>query len=185
MTGPSGTGKSTLLHILGTLDRPTSGRFELLGENPHQLSENGQAVFRQKHIGFIFQDHQLLPQLTVLENVLIPALATGSVSAEHKARGGQLIESVGLGHRVSHLPSELSGGERARAAVARSLLLRPTLVLADEPTGNLDPANAKKIGSLLLELQKQENTLLIVVTHSMELADTMQQRLALGVTTNA
>jgi lipoprotein-releasing system ATP-binding protein len=185
VTGPSGTGKSTLLHILGTLDRPSSGSFELLGENPHQLNENGQAAFRQKHIGFIFQDHQLLPQLSVIENVLIPALATGRVSSEHKSRAKQLLDAVGLEHRIGHLPSELSGGERARAAVARSLLLHPTLVLADEPTGNLDPANAKKIGTLLLELQKLENTLLIVVTHSMALAETMQQRMALGATTNA
>ncbi len=155
-----------------------------MGENPHKLNTNGQAAFRQKHIGFIFQDHQLLPQLTVLENVLIPALALGNVTPDHKTRAEQLLQAVGLEHRLAHLPSELSGGERARAAVARSLLLRPTLMLADEPTGNLDPANAKKIGSLLLELQKQENTLLIVVTHSMELAETMQQRLALGVNTH-
>ncbi len=179
VVGPSGTGKSTLLHILGTLDQPTSGTVSLLGENPFGLTESGQAAFRRRHIGFVFQDHQLLPQLSVLENTLIPALAVGKPTADHRSRAAELLEAVGLEKRLEHLPSELSGGERARVAVARSLLLKPTLILADEPTGNLDPTNAQRIGRLLLELQQRENTLLIVVTHSMDLAETMQHRMTL------
>lgn len=180
VTGPSGTGKSTLLHILGTLDRPTHGSVTLLGKDPFQLKESDQAAFRRQHIGFIFQDHQLLPQLNVLENTLLPGLAEGNVTSEHRTRAIELLRSVGLDDRLTHLPSELSGGERARVAVARSLLLKPTLILADEPTGNLDPGNAKRIGSLLLELQRIENTLLVVVTHSMDLAATMERQLKLS-----
>ncbi|MDZ4851992.1 MAG: ABC transporter ATP-binding protein [Pirellulaceae bacterium] len=179
VTGPSGIGKSTLLHILGTLDRPTSGSVQLLGEDPFALDDAGQARFRRKHIGFIFQDHHLMPQLSVLENTLLPALAEGRSTAEHYSRATNLLEAVGLSDRISHLPSELSGGERERVAVARSMLLRPTLILADEPTGNLDPENARKIGQLLLDLQRQENTLLVVVTHSAELASQMSRQLSL------
>jgi lipoprotein-releasing system ATP-binding protein len=179
VTGPSGTGKSTLLHILGTLDRPTHGSVRLLGADPFVLDEKAQARFRRERIGFIFQDHQLMPQLNVLENTLLPALADGAPTAQHVSRARELLERVGLSDRLGHLPSELSGGEQARVAVARSLLLGPTLILADEPTGNLDPQNAGKIGQLLLELQRFEQTLLIVVTHSMELAATMQRQLPL------
>jgi lipoprotein-releasing system ATP-binding protein len=179
VTGPSGTGKSTLLHILGTLDRPTHGSVRLLGADPFVLDEKAQARFRRERIGFIFQDHQLMPQLNVLENTLLPALADGAPTAQHVSRARELLERVGLSDRLGHLPSELSGGEQARVAVARSLLLGPTLILADEPTGNLDPQNAGKIGQLLLELQRVEQTLLIVVTHSMELAATMQRQLPL------
>lgn len=179
VTGPSGIGKSTLLHILGTLDRPTSGSVKLLGEDPFSLDDAGQARFRRKHIGFIFQDHHLMPQLSVLENTLLPALAEGRSTAEHISRATNLLDAVGLSDRISHLPSELSGGERERVAVARSMLLRPTLILADEPTGNLDPENARKIGQLLLDLQRQENTLLVVVTHSAELASQMGRQLSL------
>ena len=179
ITGPSGIGKSTLLHILGTLDCPTSGTVRLLGEDPFALSDAGQAKFRSKHIGFIFQDHHLLPQLNVMENTLLPALAFGSSTREHIDRASELLEAVGLSDRLAHLPSELSGGERERVAVARSMLLRPTLILADEPTGNLDPQNARKIGTLLLDLQRRENTLLVVVTHSTELASQMSRQLPL------
>jgi len=170
IVGPSGSGKSTLLYIIGTLDRPTAGSVHLAGENPFQLDEPRLAAFRNERIGFVFQDHHLLPQCSVLENVLVPALATGSVAPDLVSRARDLLERVGLGQRLDHRPAELSGGERQRAAVARALLRRPHLVLADEPTGNLDRTNAALVGDLLLEMQKQEGTMLIVVTHSLDLA---------------
>jgi lipoprotein-releasing system ATP-binding protein len=171
--GPSGSGKSTLLQILGVLDSPSSGTVELEGKNPFLLSENQQAKFRNQHIGFIFQDHHLLPQWNVLENTLLPSLAFGKATPELQKRARDLLDRVGLSARLGHLPSQLSGGERERVAVARALLLNPTLVLADEPTGNLDSDNAQKIGRLLLEVPKEQNTILIVVTHSLELARSM------------
>lgn len=174
--GPSGSGKSTLLHILGALDSPTSGSVALRGQNPFELDEPGLAKFRNHNLGFIFQDHHLLPQLTVLENVLIPALAEGRPSGEQVQRAKDLIERVGLAERAEHRPAELSGGERQRAGVARALLLKPLLLLADEPTGNLDRTTATAISNLLLSLQKEEQTILVVVTHSQELAALMQKR---------
>jgi lipoprotein-releasing system ATP-binding protein len=180
VTGPSGTGKSTLLHILGALDNPTTGSVELAGENPFAMTKIEQAAFRRKHIGFVFQDHQLLPTLNVLENTLVPALAEGTPKKQDLERAKELLEKVGMAHRLDHLPNALSGGERARVAVARALLLKPTLVLADEPTGNLDPSNARKIAGLLLDLQVLENNLLVVVTHSMEVADRLQRRVELN-----
>lgn len=173
--GPSGAGKSTLLQILGTLDRPTSGSVELAGKNPFGLNETEQARFRNQHIGFIFQDHHLLPQWNVLENTLLPALAFGKPTLEHQQRAKELLDRVGLSDRIHHLPSQLSGGERERVAVARALLLRPTLILADEPTGNLDADNAHMVGELLFEVPKEQNAILIVVTHSLELAGRMSQ----------
>lgn len=172
--GPSGSGKSTLLHILGALDSPTSGTVKLGGVSPFGLSPNDLADFRNRKIGFIFQDHHLLPQLTVLENVLIPVLAHGRPKPDLVERARELIAKVGLQHRESHLPSELSGGERGRAAVARALIHRPLLVLADEPTGNLDPENASRIGELLMDLPRSENSMLVVVTHSQTLAGLAQ-----------
>jgi lipoprotein-releasing system ATP-binding protein len=172
--GPSGCGKSTLLHILGALDTPTSGTVHLGGISPFDLTPNELANFRNQKIGFIFQDHHLLPQLTVLENVLIPALAQGRPKPELIDRARDLIAKVGLQQRESHLPSELSGGERGRAAVARALIHRPLLVLADEPTGNLDPENATRIAELLINLPRSENSMLIVVTHSQALANLAQ-----------
>jgi len=172
--GPSGSGKSTLLHILGALDVPTSGTVRLGGVSPFELSSNELANFRNQKIGFIFQDHHLLPQLTVLENVLIPALAHGRPKPELIQRARDLVAKVGLQQRESHLPSELSGGERGRAAVARALIHRPQLVLADEPTGNLDPENASRIAQLLFDLPRSENSMLIVVTHSQSLATLAQ-----------
>ncbi len=166
IVGPSGCGKSTLLYILGTLDTPTAGRVELDGVNPFDLDVKGLASFRNKHIGFVFQDHHLLPQLTVTENVLLPALANGSPSSELIQRAGRLIADVGLEQRSNHIPSRLSGGERQRVAVARALLNRPKLILADEPTGNLDADNSEKVAKLLFELPQQEGAMLIVVTHS-------------------
>lgn len=173
--GPSGAGKSTLLQILGVLDAPTSGTVTLNGKNPFGLGETEQARFRNQHIGFIFQDHHLLPQWNVLENTLLPALAFGKPSAEHQQRARMLLDRVGLSDRMTHLPSQLSGGERERVAVARALLLQPTLVLADEPTGNLDADNANIVGELLLEVPKEQNAILIVVTHSLELAQRMSR----------
>lgn len=177
--GPSGSGKSTLLHILGTLDQPTSGTVQLLGSNPFAFAEPELARFRNEHIGFIFQDHHLLPQLSVLENVLIPTVATGGATALQVARARYLIERVGLTGRVEHRPAELSGGERQRVAVARALIMNPVLLLADEPTGSLDRTNATAIGELLIDLQRQENKMLVVVTHSLDLARRLDRRLEL------
>jgi lipoprotein-releasing system ATP-binding protein len=174
--GPSGSGKSTLLHIVGALDSPTSGSVRLSGDDPFALGERELAHFRNRNIGFVFQDHYLLPQLSVLENILIPALAEGTPPRETIERARDLLSRVGLGERLEHRPAELSGGERQRAGVARALLLRPALVLADEPTGNLDRKNAVAIGDLLIELQRQEQTMLLVVTHSQPLAERCERR---------
>jgi len=179
IVGPSGCGKSTLLHILGTLDAPTSGSMRLGEVDPFELDEQALARFRNQNIGFIFQDHHLLPQLSVLENVLIPAIAEGRPDQDCVQRAHELIERVGLADRIEHRPAELSGGERERVAVARSLIHQPTLLLADEPTGNLDQTNARQIGDLLLEIQRQEKMMLIVVTHSMELADKIDRQMRL------
>lgn len=174
--GPSGSGKSTLLHILGGLDQPTAGTVTLHGQQPWKMSAAELARFRNAEIGFIFQDHHLLPQLNLLENTLIPALAAGSPSEAVVARAKQLLERVGLAERLTHRPAELSGGERQRAGVARALVLKPKLLLADEPTGNLDRAAAANVSQLLLELQREEGTMLVVVTHSRELAELMDRR---------
>jgi lipoprotein-releasing system ATP-binding protein len=168
--GPSGSGKSTLLHILGTLDQPTRGTVRLNGLDPFQLNERLLADFRNERIGFVFQDHHLLPQCTVLENVLIPTLIGHSKPQEAYAWARQLLERVGLSDRLDHRPAELSGGERQRVAVARALIHHPLLLLADEPTGNLDRRTARTVGQMLLDLHQQEQTILIVVTHSQELA---------------
>ena len=174
--GPSGSGKSTLLHILGTLDRPTTGTLTLDGEDPFQLSDADVAGFRNRRVGFVFQDHHLLPQLSVLENVLIPALAEGRPDEATVARAKDLLARVGLSERLDHRPAELSGGERQRVGVARALIRQPKLVLADEPTGNLDRTNALAIGRLLVELQREEQAMLVVVTHSADLAQLLQHR---------
>jgi lipoprotein-releasing system ATP-binding protein len=176
IVGPSGSGKSTLLHILGTLDEPTSGKLSLLGSDPFALDEPKLAAFRNRHIGFVFQEHYLLPQLTVLENTLIPALANGKPHESVAKRAEELLDRVGLKSRLAHRPAELSGGERQRVAVARALLNRPALVLADEPTGSLDRTNALAVAKMLLELQAAEKTMLIVVTHSAEIAKLFGQR---------
>lgn len=168
--GPSGSGKSTFLHILGTLDQPTSGEVNLLDQQPFGFSEPELASFRNKNIGFVFQEHHLLPQLSALENVLIPALANGSASDKDRQRATELLTRVGLKQRLDHRPGHLSGGERQRVAVARSLMNQPSILLADEPTGSLDQANAESIGRLLLELQKQDELALVCVTHNDELA---------------
>ncbi|HEY6564135.1 MAG TPA: ABC transporter ATP-binding protein [Pirellulaceae bacterium] len=168
--GPSGSGKSTLLQILGTLDRPTSGHVRLGGEDPFQRSETGLARFRAEKLGFVFQEHRLLPHLTALENVLIPGLAGGPLSDSTRKRGLHLLERVGLEERLHHFPAELSGGERQRVALARALVNQPAVLLADEPTGSLDAGTASRVADLIWELQREERVSLILVTHSQELA---------------
>jgi lipoprotein-releasing system ATP-binding protein len=177
--GPSGSGKSTLLFIIGALDTPSGGSVRLNGADPFALSERELADFRNRQIGFVFQDHYLLPQLTVLENVLIPSLAAGAPSKAIIERAQELLRRVGLAERMEHRPAELSGGERQRVGVARALLLKPALVLADEPTGNLDRKSAAAIGELLIQMQREENTMLIAVTHSHDLAQRFEQRFEL------
>ncbi len=179
VVGPSGSGKSTLLHVFGTLDRPTSGRVTVDGRDPYVLPEKDLARFRNRVIGFVFQDHHLLPQYSVLENVMMPTLAFRDGGADAAERARDLIERVGLGHRTNHRPSALSGGERQRVAVARALVNRPALLLCDEPTGSLDRARADEVGDLLFELHAEQETILIGVTHSLELAARFERRMAL------
>ena len=167
--GPSGSGKSTLLYILGALEPPTDGRITLDGIDPFGLPAKSLAAFRNKEVGFVFQDHCLLPQCTVLENVMVPTLVgVPDTGAETHARS--LVEQVGLGHRITHRPAQLSGGEKQRVALARALVRRPRLLLCDEPTGNLDRASADGVAALLFELQRKQQAILVVVTHSAELA---------------
>jgi lipoprotein-releasing system ATP-binding protein len=169
--GPSGSGKSTLLSILGGLETPTSGSVKLGEVNPYTLSAAQRARFRNQNIGFIFQDHCLLESCTAIDNVLVPALAGGRVDDSLVQRGRFLLDRVGLGNRISHLPAELSGGERQRVAVARALLLSPTLLLADEPTGQLDSASAAHVINLLTGLVDEAGSLLCVVTHDESIAE--------------
>ncbi|MFN9879856.1 MAG: ABC transporter ATP-binding protein [Planctomycetota bacterium] len=176
VVGPSGCGKRTFLQIIGTLDQPTAGEVRLGGVNPFALANRELAAFRNHRIGFIFQEHHLLPQLTALENVLLPVLAEQAVDAAAMDRGRQLLDQVGLGARSGHRPAELSGGERQRVAVARALIREPLLLLADEPTGSLDEQNARSIGELLLEVQSRAGAMLICVTHSPTLAGMFQIR---------
>jgi lipoprotein-releasing system ATP-binding protein len=167
--GPSGSGKSTLLYIIGALDTPTGGTVTLDNRNPFEMRERELAAFRNTEIGFIFQDHCLLPQCSVLENVLAPTLVAGT-KGDDVDRARALLEQVGLSDRLEHLPGELSGGEKQRAALARALIREPTLLLCDEPTGNLDHDSAGRVASLLVELHRAQQTILVVVTHSAELA---------------
>jgi lipoprotein-releasing system ATP-binding protein len=185
IVGPSGSGKSSLLQIIGTLDRPTNGRVELDGRDLASLDELAVAAVRNRQIGFVFQSHFLLPHCTVLENVLVPTLA--KVGAKSEVRGPKsevttqpaseharrLLERVGLSHRLDHLPGQLSGGERQRVAVVRALINQPQLLLADEPTGALDHTSATSLGQLLVDLNREEGVTLIVVTHAMDLAKRM------------
>jgi lipoprotein-releasing system ATP-binding protein len=171
VTGPSGAGKSTLLYVVGTLESPSSGTVQIMGQATQQLSAAELALFRNERIGFIFQDHHLLPQCTVLENVLIPTLARAASDADAHQRAEALLERVGLSQRQHHLPSRISGGERQRVAVCRALINGPSLLLADEPTGNLDRQTAQSVGDLLLEMSREHNAALICVTHSQELAE--------------
>ena len=181
IVGPSGSGKSTLLQIIGTLDHPTSGSVRLDGQDLTKLDELQLAEFRNRQIGFVFQSHHLLPQCTVLENVLVPTLACTdkALRQEAPARARRLLERVGLSARLAHRPSQISGGERQRVVVVRALINNPKLLLADEPTGALDHASAKNLGQLLVELNQEEGVTLIVVTHALELARRMKRMLEL------
>jgi len=180
--GPSGCGKSTLLYMLGALERPSSGTVTLDGRNPYALSDADQSAFRNQHVGFVFQDHLLLPQLSALDNVLAPTLVSRDASdpAARTARARSLLDAVGLSTRIDHRPGELSGGERQRVAIARALIQQPSLVLCDEPTGNLDRASSESVADLLVDLQKQHAVMLIVVTHSAALAARFQRRYELS-----
>jgi len=177
IVGPSGCGKSTLLNIIGTLDRPSGGRIELDGRDLTGLDEVAMAGVRNRELGFVFQSHHLLPQCTVLENVLVPTLPLADVALRDSApgRARQLLEKVGLGGRLGHRPGQLSGGERQRVAVVRALINRPKLLLADEPTGALDRSSAANLGELLVRLNAEEGVSLIVVTHALELAKQMKR----------
>ena len=172
--GPSGSGKSSLLYVIGALEPPTSGTVTLDGQDPFQLSEKALAAFRNESVGFVFQDHCLLPQCTVLENVLIPTLVAPGRAGDDTGRARTLIDHVGLTDRIDHRPGELSGGERQRVAVARALVRAPRLLLCDEPTGNLDRASADLVVSLLLDLHRQQHGILIVVTPSAQIASRFQ-----------
>jgi lipoprotein-releasing system ATP-binding protein len=170
LIGPSGSGKSTLLHLLGTLDRPSGGEVIIEGQNMAELDDKQISFFRNQHIGFIFQFHHLLPEFTALENVLMPALIAGKSAAEYNDRAKMLLDSVGLGARGHHRPAALSGGEAQRVAVARAFLLSPALVLADEPTGNLDVKNSEILFDLIVDLCKKLNQTFVIATHNLELA---------------
>jgi lipoprotein-releasing system ATP-binding protein len=169
IVGPSGTGKSTLLYILGALDPPSSGTVALDGRDPFTLSDKDLSAFRNKEVGFVFQDHCLLPQCTVLENVLIPTMVAPPDGTTN-SRARALLDQVGLSQRLDHRPAELSGGEKQRVAIARALIRGPKVLLCDEPTGNLDRHTASQVADLLLEINRTMKTILVVVTHSAELA---------------
>ncbi len=181
LVGPSGSGKSTLLQLAAALDRPDRGRILFAGKDLSVQDERAAAVLRAREIGFVFQLHHLLPQLTVLENVLLPTLsrAAGEVAKGAPARAMALLARVGLAERAGHRPGQLSGGERQRAAVARALINRPRLILADEPTGSLDAATAAELGDLLVEIQREEGVALLVATHAPDLAARLGRRLGL------
>jgi ABC-type lipoprotein export system ATPase subunit len=181
IVGPSGSGKTTLLNIMGTLDRPSTGTVRLAGQDTSQLNENDLSKIRNREIGFIFQLHHLLPQCTVMENVLLPTLPYGIRSVQRDAadRANSLLDRVGLKDHQNYTPAQLSVGQRQRAAVVRALINRPKLLLADEPTGSLDASTAEALGDLLLELNEEEHTALVIVTHSLELARRMHTTLIL------
>jgi lipoprotein-releasing system ATP-binding protein len=170
IVGPSGSGKSTLLHVLGALDPPSTGTVRFDGVDPYTLDDRRLAAFRNRQVGFVFQDHHLLPQCSVLENVLIPTLVAEGDGGDFHRRAIELIDQVGLGHRSHHRPGELSGGEKQRVAIARALVCRPQLVLCDEPTGNLDHETTAAVADLLLDLHRSRRTILVVVTHNLDLA---------------
>ena len=178
MVGPSGCGTSTLLYSLGALEPPTSGVLRLGDVDPYALDEAGQARFRNTNVGFVFQDHLLLPQLSALDNVLVPTLVANQSSGSNNfdARARQLLADVGLDKRIDHRPGELSGGERQRVAIARALILQPSLLLCDEPTGNLDRSSADAVATLLVDLHRRQQTMLVVVTHSPVLAARFSRR---------
>jgi lipoprotein-releasing system ATP-binding protein len=179
IVGPSGSGKSTLLYAIGALEPPSAGTIILDGQNPYTMDEPSLAAFRNQRIGFVFQDHHLLPQCTVLENVLIPTLVARAESSV-RTRAHHLVAQVGLSTRATHFPHELSGGEKQRVALARALIMQPRLLLCDEPTGNLDRDSTETVASLILELHRDQKNILVVVTHNLEVAGrfALQYRLA-------
>jgi lipoprotein-releasing system ATP-binding protein len=179
VTGPSGVGKSTFLHLLGLLDRPVRGSLVLQGMEVSKLDESERAQLRNERIGFVFQFFQLLPEFSALENVIMPGLIAGEPVHKLKDRAEKLLEDVGLSHRTSHRPGELSGGEQQRVAIARALIMNPDVVLADEPTGNLDPDTGAEVESLLKFLNLSRKTTLIVVTHKESLSMAMDRRVGL------
>jgi lipoprotein-releasing system ATP-binding protein len=179
LVGPSGVGKSTFLQVLGTLDEPTAGTVHFLGTDVFKLSDNALADFRNESIGFVFQSHYLLPEFTARQNAMMPALINRMAPAQAEARATELLELVGLGHRLEHKPGELSGGEQQRVALARALAMHPKLLLADEPTGNLDPETGEGIHRLLRELNQKLGITCLVVTHNVELAKNMRRHLRL------
>ena len=180
IVGQSGVGKSTLLHILGTLDHPTSGRLYFRGEDVFDRSREALAELRGRFLGFVFQFHHLLPEFSAVENVMMPGLIQGIAQDEMRTRSEMMLGDVGLGHRENQAVGKLSGGERQRVAVARALVLDPPLVLADEPTGNLDPATGDQVAELLFEMNRTRGTTLVVVTHSKRMADRLGRVLVLS-----
>jgi lipoprotein-releasing system ATP-binding protein len=179
LVGASGAGKSTLLHIMGALDRPTSGQVLFKGRDIFQLNDSMLASFRNRSIGFVFQFHHLLPEFSALENVMMPALIGGMKRIEAKELAADLLEDVGIAHRLSHKPGELSGGEQQRVAIARALVLSPPLLLADEPTGNLDTKTGEEVHVILSEIHEKKGITLVIVTHNENLAARMKKTVRL------
>lgn len=180
IVGASGAGKTTLLQIIGTLDKPTSGQVLLNGVNAHQLNERKLSAFRNKHIGFVFQFHHLLPEFTAHENLCIPAFIAGVNRKKAENRANELLDFLHLSDRSTHKPSELSGGEQQRVAVARALMNNPDIVLADEPSGNLDSVNARELHKLFFDLRKEFNQTFVIVTHNKEFADMSDRKLIIA-----